>query len=74
MCSSVSKKKTRKVEEADESGFIIVEARRLSLLVSAVAADSWAPATLKIRGPDNLSTDLWRVRAASANQLMRGRV
>lgn len=65
-----TKQKTRKVAE---SGFLIVDARRSSLLVSAVAADSWAPATLKIRGPDNLSTDLWRTRAASANQLMRRR-
>lgn len=57
-----------------ESGFLIVEAGRSSLLVSAVDADSWAPATLKIRGPDNMSTDLWRARAALANQLMRRKV
>lgn len=41
----------------------------LLFLVSAVV-DSWAPATVKIRGLDNLGPDLWRA-SSLCNHLMR---
>lgn len=40
--------------------------------VGAAAVDSWAPATVKIRGLDNLGTDLWRA-SGLCNHLMRKR-
>lgn len=67
----ISVENTRKAGKVAESGFPAVEAHRPKSAESAAAADSRAPASLKIRGPDNLSADLWRARAASANQLMR---